>query len=168
MSKGVSAILLQHKGEIIFYPYIVWATVSADARWSKDLWKFQVKKNTCLNNHSYYQRKQYLPEKIKTTACPLVVNVPYHFLLCLPTFTAWEAEAHTVRKSYCTSFAHAPDWFHCYGILFIPCGGWKINQNYNAILTVIIIAVKWSHWSASWVFKMKMLWSSTVHLVYAV
>lgn len=126
---------------------------------------FRLKQNTCPHNHSYYQRKQYLPEKNKTTAYPLAVNVPYHFLLCLPTFTA---EAHTVRKSYCTSFAHAPDWFHCYGILFIPCGGWKINQNYNAILTVIIIAVKWSHWSASWVFKMKMLWSSTVHLVYAV
>lgn len=66
---------------------------------------FRLKQNTCPHNHSYYQRKQYLPEKNKTTAYPLAVNVPYHFLLCLPTFTA---EAHTVRKSYCTSFAHAP------------------------------------------------------------
>lgn len=141
---------------------VVWTRVYEDALCSKHLWKFQ---GTPVHVYIIYHKIKAcnIPRRTTTTAQPVAVNVLHQFLLFVQAVKARTTEAQKVRKPYCTSFSHAPHWFHCDRILFSPCLGWNTNQNYTAILIVGGIALTWSHkWAAPWVSEMKILWSSTV------
>lgn len=147
---------------------VVWTRVYEDALCSKHLWKFQ---GTPVHVYIIYHKIKAcnIPRRTTTTAQPVAVNVLHQFLLFVQAVKARTTEAQKVRKPYCTSFSHAPHWFHCDRILFSPCLGWNTNQNYTAILIVGGIALHdhisgLLHGCLKWRFSGHQLF----HLIYAV